>query len=56
MEAYNALRGFADSWGLAFMFAFFAVSIAFVLLRPRAAQQARDAAAIPFKEDHVDGE
>ncbi|SKA32574.1 cbb3-type cytochrome c oxidase subunit 3 [Consotaella salsifontis] len=53
---YTMLRQFADSWGLAFMFVFFAVAIGFVLLNPRASANARNAAAIPFKEDHVDGE
>lgn len=55
-ETYTILRQFADSWGLAFMFVFFAGAVAFVLFRPRASENAKNAAAIPFREDQIDGE
>ncbi|NJR13873.1 MAG: cbb3-type cytochrome c oxidase subunit 3 [Phyllobacteriaceae bacterium] len=51
METYTAMRHFADSWGLLAMFLFFIGALAFVFLRPGSKQAARDAAAIPFKED-----
>lgn len=47
---YQAMRTFADSWGLMFMFLVF-VFVAFRALRPSARQAQDDAANIPFKED-----
>ena len=52
---YDAMRTFADSWGLAFMCAFFVAAAAFALFRPKARDYARDAAMIPFREDETDG-
>ncbi len=52
---YDALRAFADSWGLAFMCAFFIAAALFVLFRPKAGDYARNAAMIPFREDETDG-
>ena len=51
MEVYNAMRHFADSWGMLGMLLFFVVALAFVFLRPGSRQAAADASAIPFKED-----
>jgi cytochrome c oxidase cbb3-type subunit 4 len=51
METYTAMRQFADSWGLLFLFLFFIGANAYVFLRPYARQVADNAAAIPFKED-----
>ena len=53
-STYDALRHFADSWGL------LAMAIVFVVLaawpfRPGARRHHRDAAHIIFKDDH-DGE
>jgi len=48
--SYEALRQFADSWGLLYMFAVF-VGVILFLLRPGAKKQAEDAAQIPFNED-----
>lgn len=47
---YEAMRHFADSWGLLFLVCFFVGAVLFVL-RPGAKAQARNAADIPFKED-----
>jgi cytochrome c oxidase cbb3-type subunit IV len=47
---YQALRTFADSWGLLFMTLVFALVI-FRALRPSARGTYDDAAQIPFKED-----
>ncbi|WP_338720694.1 cbb3-type cytochrome c oxidase subunit 3 [Devosia sp. XK-2] len=46
---YDALRHFADSWGLVYMFGIFLAVILF-LLRPSARQRAVDAAQIPLRE------
>ena len=53
-STYDAMRHFADSWGL------LAMAIVFVVLaawpfRPGARQHHRDAAQMIFKDDH-DGE
>jgi len=48
---YHVMREFADSWGLAFMFAFFLVAVIYALFRPNARKMASDAAHIPFRED-----
>jgi cytochrome c oxidase cbb3-type subunit 4 len=50
METYEAMRAFADSWGMLAMLAFFAAAIAFIF-RPGAKKHADDAALIPLKED-----
>lgn len=50
METYTAMRHFADSWGLVFLFAVF-VGMVLFLLRPGAKKAADDAAQIPLKED-----
>ena len=50
MESYNALRHFADSWGLLSMVVFFAGAIIWAF-RPGSRKLADDAAQIPFKED-----
>ncbi|MCP1198654.1 cbb3-type cytochrome c oxidase subunit 3 [Notoacmeibacter sp. MSK16QG-6] len=47
---YDAMRHFADSWGLLGMLAFFLAAVLMVL-RPGARSRAEDAAQIPFKED-----
>lgn len=46
---YQALRTFADSWGLLFMLLVF-ILVIFRALRPSARQAHEDAAKIPFKE------
>ena len=51
MSTYEAMRHFADSWGMLVMLLFFAASIAFVLFRPGARKLADEAAMIPLKED-----
>ncbi|WP_394688681.1 cbb3-type cytochrome c oxidase subunit 3 [Hoeflea sp.] len=50
METYTAMRHFADSWGLVFMFVVF-VGVVLFMLRPGAKKAAEDAAQIPLKED-----
>ncbi|AKH99929.1 Cbb3-type cytochrome oxidase, subunit 3 [Hoeflea sp. IMCC20628] len=50
METYTAMRHFADSWGLVFLFVVF-VGMVLFLLRPGAKKAADDAAQIPLKED-----
>lgn len=47
---YQAMRTFADSWGLVYMVAIFLAVIVWTL-RPGASKHAEDAARIPFKED-----
>ena len=47
---YDALRHFADSWGLLYLMVIFAGAVAFAF-RPGARRQQADAALIPFKED-----
>lgn len=46
---YDALRHFADSWGLVYMFGVFLAVILF-LLRPGAGRRAMDAAHIPLRD------
>jgi cytochrome c oxidase cbb3-type subunit 4 len=48
---YDALRHFADSWGLVFLLAIFGVAIAW-LFRPGASYKAH--AEIPFRHDDGD--
>ena len=50
METYTAMRHFADSWGLVFMFVVF-VGVVLFMLRPGARNAANEAAQIPLKED-----
>ncbi len=50
MEAYTAMRHFADSWGLLFMVLMF-VGVVLFAFRPGSRQIADDAARIPLKED-----
>ncbi|MBC7283491.1 cbb3-type cytochrome c oxidase subunit 3 [Hoeflea sp.] len=50
METYTAMRHFADSWGLVFLFVFF-VGVILFTLRPGGRKAAEDAAQIPLKED-----
>ena len=50
MSTYEAMRHFADSWGMLAMLAFFAIAIVFVF-RPGAKTSADEAAQIPLKED-----
>lgn len=53
-STYEALRHFADSWGLLIMFVLFAGLVAWPF-RPSARQHNRDAARLIFKDDE-DGE
>jgi cytochrome c oxidase cbb3-type subunit 4 len=46
---YDALRHFADSWGLLYMMAIFLV-VVFLIVRPGAKATARAAALIPFAD------
>ena len=48
---YEALRQFADSWGLLYMMAIFLVVVVLVL-RPGARALALSAARIPLDDDH----
>ena len=50
METYTAMRHFADSWGLVFMFAIF-IGVVLFMFRPGAKKAADEAAQIPLKED-----
>ena len=47
---YHAMRTFADSWGLLYMFLLF-VAVVLWTLRPGARKSGEEAAQIPFKED-----
>ncbi len=51
METYQAMRTFADSWGLLAMFLMFVGILFAVFLRPGAKRAAEDAAQIPLRED-----
>ena len=50
METYTAMRHFADSWGLVFMFAVF-IGVVLFMFRPGEKKSADEAAQIPLKED-----
>ena len=50
METYTAMRHFADSWGLVFLFVVFVGAILF-MFRPGGKDAAERAAQIPFQED-----
>lgn len=47
---YDALRHFADTWGLVYMFTIF-LAVAFFLLRPGAKDHAAKAAMIPLRDN-----
>jgi cytochrome c oxidase cbb3-type subunit IV len=47
---YDGLRHFADSWGLVYLFAIFAI-VGIYMLRPGARERAREAALIPLKHE-----
>lgn len=49
MERYEAMRQFADSWGLLGMVIVFLIAVGFAL-RPGSRARAEDAARIPFRE------
>ena len=49
-STYQAMRTFADSWGLLYMFLIFVFAI-FWTFRPGSKLTNDDAAQIPFKED-----
>ena len=46
---YQVLRTFADSWGLAYMFAVFVIVVCSTL-RPGGKVLSNDAAQVPFRE------
>jgi cytochrome c oxidase cbb3-type subunit 4 len=50
---YEAMRHFADSWGLLFLTAFFAGVLMFVF-RPGSRDRYEDAADIPFRDRKTD--
>jgi cytochrome c oxidase cbb3-type subunit 4 len=50
LSTYEGLRQFADSWGLVYMFAIFAVVAVMLFLRG-AKQRAVEAAYIPLADD-----
>lgn len=50
MEAYTAMRHFADSWGLVAMTLFF-IGAALFVFRPGSRTIADDAAQIPLRDD-----
>jgi cytochrome c oxidase cbb3-type subunit 4 len=50
MEAYTALRHFADSWGLLAMTLFFIGTVLFAF-RPGSRKTAEEAASIPLKDE-----
>ncbi len=47
---YDALRHFADSWGLLYMMAIF-LSVVFFIVKPGARAGAEQAARIPIDDD-----
>lgn len=51
---YEAMRQFADSWGLLYMLAIFLVVLAYVM-RPGARMHAETAARIPLDDNHPAG-
>lgn len=50
---YNAMRHFADSWGLLGMTIFF-VGVIIYVFRPGSKKKADEAKDIPFKDDQND--
>lgn len=55
METYEALRHFADSWGLLALFLFF-VGVVVWAFRPGSRALHDDAAQVPFRNDEPRGE
>jgi cytochrome c oxidase cbb3-type subunit 4 len=55
METYEAMRHFADSWGLLALFLFFAGAVLWAF-RPRARALQEDAARVPFRNEDRPGE
>ncbi|MBH1998251.1 MAG: cbb3-type cytochrome c oxidase subunit 3 [Sphingomonadaceae bacterium] len=53
--SYDALRHFADSWGLVFMGATYAVLVGWHFL-PRGRRLSRDAAMMIFKNDETEAD
>ncbi len=51
-STYEAMRQFADSWGLVYMFAIFLAVVAAIVV-PGASRRARDASQIPLNDDHA---
>lgn len=47
---YQAMRTFADSWGLLYLFLIF-IGVVLWVLRPGARKAGEEASQIPFKED-----
>jgi cytochrome c oxidase cbb3-type subunit IV len=47
---YDAMRHFADSWGLLYMFVIF-LAVTIMLFLPGAAKRARAAAEIPLSDE-----
>lgn len=50
---YNTLRHLADSWGLVFLFAIFAIAI-WMAFRPAAKKGHEHAQMIPLRDDEAD--
>lgn len=50
METYSALRQFADSWALLFLFVVF-LGVVLWAFRPGSGKTHRDAANIPFRHE-----
>lgn len=50
METYEAMRQFADSWGLVGMMAVFLIAVIWTL-RPGSRKLAQDAARIPLDDE-----
>ena len=48
---YDAMRHFADSWGLVYMLAIF-LAVVFFVIRPGAKASAQAAARIPLDDAH----
>ena len=48
---YDAMRHFADSWGLVYMMAIF-FAVVFFIVKPGARDNARAAARIPLDDAH----
>jgi cytochrome c oxidase cbb3-type subunit 4 len=51
--SYQAMRTFADSWGLLYMTIIF-VGVVIWAFRPGSGKQSDEAAGIPLREDHDD--
>ena len=55
MMSYDALRHFADSWGLVFMGASYAVLIGWHF-RPKGGERSKEAALAIFETDHAEAD